>query len=62
MFIDGKCNSCPLVSCKIVASFIMNEDGSNGIYYSLKVLLSPVRFQCCCKMQYLEIFNKTYLN
>jgi len=62
MFIDRKCNSCLLASCKTVASFVMNKDGFNGIYYSLKVLRSPVRFECCYKMLYLEIFNKIYLN
>lgn len=62
MFIDRKCNSCLLVSCKTVASFIMNEDGFNGIYCSLKVLPYPVRFECFYKMLYLEILNKIYLN
>lgn len=43
------------------ASFIINEHGFNNIYYSLKVLPFPVRFECC-KMLYLDIFNRIYLN
>lgn len=52
MFIDRKCSSRLLVLCKTVASFIMNEDGFNGIYYCLKVLPSPIRSECCYEMLY----------
>lgn len=61
LFTDRKCDSYLLVSCKSVASFVINEHDFNNIYYSLKVLPFPVRFERC-KVLYLNIFSKIYLN
>lgn len=61
LFTDRKCDSYLLVSCKSVASFVINEHGFNNIYCSLKVLPFPVRSECC-KVLYLDVFSKIYLN